>query len=323
MTGTSRLRVSSVIAAALSSAVLLATGPVALAQPSEPRASAGGCSSALNGYKPHLAATYLSDPDTLYILYVTKIKEKSGGAFSGEFDINGSLSGAAGTFTGTIRSGDVTMNATFAPGNGLGISKLTFTGKAGCFLTTMTTDSLTTVPAGLLSKKWTVVSACPDPESLYPTPAAIACTAEHIRDDFSAGIPDQGAIPYVSGGGHGLNPGPTTKKVNGKKVLGLDCSGFTRWVYYIAYGTDVLYSKNQGTTVDQWKLTKRVSKGKVGEFVFFTKPNGTVTHVGINLGDGFMLDEPHTGSFLRAESISKFAKSDHEKVVYRRLGLDE
>jgi hypothetical protein len=316
MGGSFCMRAGSAMVVALSSVALLASGSAAVAQPADRSAPASAsCSTALNGYKPQLAATYLSSPDATYILYVTKIKEKAGGDVSGEFNINGSLSGAAGTFTGTISHNDIAVKATFESGNGLGISTLSFTGQVGCFLTKITTDSLTTSPPNLLGKKWTVTSACPDPlGSIYPTGPALACNAEQIRDEL-------GAFPYVNGGGHGEIPGPTRKKVDGKLKLGFDCSGYTRWVYYVAFGVDVLTGKHWGTTVDQWKLTKRVSEGKTGELVFFTTAKGTVTHVGIDLGDGFMLDEPHTGSFLRAESISGFAKKDHEKVGYRHLGL--
>ena len=115
-----------------------------------------GCGPAARWWSRKLAATYLSSPDATYILYVTKIKEKAGGDVSGEFDINGSLSGAAGTFTGTISHSDIAVKATFASGNGLGISALSFTGQVGCFLTKITTDSLTTSPPNLLGKKWTV-----------------------------------------------------------------------------------------------------------------------------------------------------------------------
>ena len=152
------MRAGSAVVVALSSIALVASGSVASAQPV---AASGACSSALNGYKPQLAGTYLSSPDATYILYVTKIKEKAGGGLSGEFDINGSLIGAAGTFTGSISHNDIKVKATFDSGNGLGISSLSFTGRIGCFLTRITTDSLTTSPPNILGKKWTVVSACP------------------------------------------------------------------------------------------------------------------------------------------------------------------
>ena len=310
MGGSFWMRGGGAMVVALSSIASLASGPVASAQPV---AASGACSSALNGYKPQLAGTYLSSPDATYILYVTKIKEKAGGTLSGEFDVNGSLIGAAGTFTGSISHNDITVKATFDSGNGLGISSLSFTGQIGCFLTRITTDSLITSPPNILGKKWTVVSACPD-EYPSPTGPTIACNAEQIRDEL-------GAFPYVSGGGHGDIPGATRKKVDGKRVLGFDCSGFTRWVYYVVFSVDVLSGPHWGTTADQWKLTKRASKAKPGQLVFFTKKNGTVTHVGIILGGGFMIDEPHTGSFLRAESISGFAKKDHENVVYRDVDL--
>jgi hypothetical protein len=84
-------------------------------------------------------------------------------------------------------------------------------------------------------------------------------------------------VPYSWGGGHGPNPGPSegicgdgwglpspaapkdlydgpqcaaAHNANGAPngTYGMDCSGFTRWIYYLAYGTDVL---GQTTTSTQ------------------------------------------------------------------------
>jgi hypothetical protein len=86
-----------------------------------------------------------------------------------------------------------------------------------------------------------------------------------------------GCIPYSWGGGHGRKPGPSEgicgdgwepasalapknlydgpkcaaeHNANGAPngTFGLDCSGFTRWVYDLVYGTDVL---GQTTTATQ------------------------------------------------------------------------
>jgi hypothetical protein len=67
------MRAGSAMVVALSPVVLLAGGSVASARPV---AAGGSCSTALNGYKPQLAATYLSTADSTYIPYITKIKEK-------------------------------------------------------------------------------------------------------------------------------------------------------------------------------------------------------------------------------------------------------
>lgn len=121
-----------------------------------------------------------------------------------------------------------------------------------------------------------------------------------------------GAVPYSWGGGHGSRPGPslgTCVGYTGKatpcpatSTRGVDCSGLTRWVYSIAYGSDFLGS---GNTDAQLRLLTRVSSPVPGDLVFFG-PNGTrgTTHVGIVLGGGQMIEAPGTGSNVRVGNVA-------------------
>jgi hypothetical protein len=65
---------------------------------------------------------------------------------------------------------------------------------------------------------------------------------------------NRGSVPYSWGGGHGTRSGPSYGTCAGytglirpcpaSSTVGVDCSGFTRWVYSLAYGVDVLSGGN-------------------------------------------------------------------------------
>jgi cell wall-associated NlpC family hydrolase len=90
-------------------------------------------------------------------------------------------------------------------------------------------------------------------------------------------------IPYLWGG---TNPDK-----------GLDCSGLVQLVYK-QVGVDLpRVSRDQaraGTKVDSLK------QAKPGDLVFFHSP---VSHVGIYLGDGMMLDAPKTGDKVKIQKV--------------------
>jgi cell wall-associated NlpC family hydrolase len=78
---------------------------------------------------------------------------------------------------------------------------------------------------------------------------------------------------------------------------GFDCSGL---VYY-SYGQAGLSLPRVADA--QAAATWHVSYANAlpGDLVFFDYPD--VGHVGIYLGNGMMLDAPHTGAFVRIEPI--------------------
>ncbi len=121
---------------------------------------------------------------------------------------------------------------------------------------------------------------------------------------------EQRGVDYSWGGGHAGSPGPSTGTCRGyqgkikpcpaTRTRGLDCSGFTRWVYALALGNDVL---GPGNTDDHLRRLRRVSPARPGDLVFFGKP-GRTHHVGIYLGNGMMMNAPETGAKVRVDGIA-------------------
>jgi cell wall-associated NlpC family hydrolase len=85
----------------------------------------------------------------------------------------------------------------------------------------------------------------------------------------------------------------------GESTSGFDCSGLVQYSYARA-GLSL-----PRTAQLQYNATTHLTSSTEllpGDLVFFgTGPNG-VDHVGIALGDGRMVDAPHTGAFVRVES---------------------
>jgi peptidoglycan hydrolase-like protein with peptidoglycan-binding domain len=101
--------------------------------------------------------------------------------------------------------------------------------------------------------------------------------------------------PYVWGGGHGSTPGPGAEG-------GMDCSGFSRWVYALAAGSDVL---GQSTAQDQRVNTLPTSTPHPGDLVFFTYTATNYTyHVAIYLGGGRTAHESGLGTVMRYGTVA-------------------
>ncbi|MEY9862898.1 peptidoglycan hydrolase-like protein with peptidoglycan-binding domain [Catenulispora sp. GAS73] len=128
-----------------------------------------------------------------------------------------------------------------------------------------------------------------------------------------------GRVPYGWDGGHTSNPGPSpadcaaaggdpacwtatanhTLGHNGQ--ISVDCSGFVRWVYDLAYGRDVF---GPDGTSGQIARTHRVSTPAPGDLAFFGSDAGSPEHVGIYIGGGKMIDALDTGTYIETDSIS-------------------
>jgi cell wall-associated NlpC family hydrolase len=106
-----------------------------------------------------------------------------------------------------------------------------------------------------------------------------------------------GPIPYVYGGGHlASHAGPS--RPAGKTTTGLDCSGFTRYVYRLAWGHEVL---GAGSAAGQWTSSKgtATSSPVQGNLVFFYDSSNHIEHVGVYAGTvngvRYMYHERKTG----------------------------
>jgi cell wall-associated NlpC family hydrolase len=92
---------------------------------------------------------------------------------------------------------------------------------------------------------------------------------------------------------------------------GFDCSGLVQYVF-AQFGVPLIhYAASQWHTPDGvWVSPHHL---KAGDLVFFVGSDGTRKepgHVGIYIADGYFIDAPHTGSFVRVDSLDdrKFAK---------------
>jgi peptidoglycan DL-endopeptidase CwlO len=97
-------------------------------------------------------------------------------------------------------------------------------------------------------------------------------------------------VPYVYGG---ASPG------------GFDCSGLVMYVY-ARLGISLPHY-----TVAQWNATQPIASPAPGDLVFFDG----LGHVGIYIGNGQMVDAPHTGSVVRIDSISGFGSYNGARRV--------
>lgn len=108
-----------------------------------------------------------------------------------------------------------------------------------------------------------------------------AGTAGGIAVDWALA---QVGTPYVWGG---ETPG-----------VGFDCSGLVQAAYRVA-GIDL-----PRVAQDQYDTTAKLGPGdpiEPGDLLFFGQGPTAISHVGIYVGDGQMVDAPHTGADVRVE----------------------
>lgn len=84
----------------------------------------------------------------------------------------------------------------------------------------------------------------------------------------------------------------------GAKPGGFDCSGLVQWTY------GQLGVSLPRTAADQAKAGVAVSPADAqpGDLVFFSR-NGHVDHVGMYVGNGVMVEAPHTGTTVRLQKV--------------------
>ena len=154
------------------------------------------------------------------------------------------------------------------------------------------------------------------------TPTGSGSVIVQYATDIMAGKAEQnwggGAVPYSWGGGHATSPGPSKGTCSGytgpnpgpnciaKSTIGVDCSGFSRWVYSLAYRQDVL---GGGNTDSELSRLHKVSTPAPGDLVFYGYWSSTYQryfthHVGIYIGNGKMIDALKTGTKVEQDNVS-------------------
>jgi len=86
----------------------------------------------------------------------------------------------------------------------------------------------------------------------------------------------------------------------GSEPGGFDCSGLIQYIFDKA-GINLPHNAEA-----QYNATRHITPSESllpGMLVFFRETSGTIGHVGLYLGEGKMLDAPHTGADVRVENI--------------------
>ena len=89
----------------------------------------------------------------------------------------------------------------------------------------------------------------------------------------------------------------------GESPSGFDCSGLAQWAYAHA---GIALPRTAQEQYDAGPRRSVVMVPQVGDLVFFGADARHVSHVGIYVGGGVMVDAPHTGATVRLDRIDTF-----------------
>jgi len=143
------------------------------------------------------------------------------------------------------------------------------------------------------------------PESSMPTPADSARV--DVTDDTGAAALGTDIVMHTSVSPRRLLADFALKLrniayVRGGRELstGFDCSGFVRYVYQEALGSEL-----PGNSTSQFAEGDRVDKNdlRMGDLVFFKTHGKRVSHVGIYLDNGLFIHSPSRGKRVRIDHL--------------------
>ncbi|MFE9387557.1 NlpC/P60 family protein [Streptomyces sp. NPDC007025] len=109
--------------------------------------------------------------------------------------------------------------------------------------------------------------------------------------------------PYSWGGGTAAGPSTgiccSPKGRSGKSIFGFDCSGLTLYAYAKAGIT------LPRTAAQQYTASEPVKPGqqKPGDLVFYGPTTAEIHHVGMYVGDGWIINAPRPGAKVRYDSM--------------------
>src|SRR3982750_531063 len=145
------------------------------------------------------------------------------------------------------------------------------------------------------------------PESSLET--ASGSTRVDVADDTSAAAIGADIVMHTSVSPRRLLADFALKLRNiayvrgGREVsTGFDCSGFVRYVYQQALGSEL-----PGNSTSQFAEGDRVDKGdlKMGDLVFFKTHGKRVSHVGMYLDNGLFIHAPSRGKRVRIDHLDE------------------
>jgi peptidoglycan DL-endopeptidase CwlO len=145
-------------------------------------------------------------------------------------------------------------------------------GKLGRQITVMTAaDRIGQADLALEAQKWLTADLRAD----------VSDPGQELRDHVALDALQQIGVPYVWGGA---------------TPQGFDCSGLVMWLY-AKYGVELPHF-----AASQFHLGPQITKDELrpGDLVFFHE----LGHVGMYIGNGWVIHAPHTGDFVRMAPFS-------------------
>ena len=96
----------------------------------------------------------------------------------------------------------------------------------------------------------------------------------------------------------------------GKTCLGIDCSGFTQTVFKIC---GIVLKRDASEQCLQGNHVGFIDEAKTGDLLFFGNPDENITHVGIYMGEGYVI---HASGSVRIDHIDHYGIFDAQKQIY-------
>ncbi len=143
------------------------------------------------------------------------------------------------------------------------------------------------------------------------SPAALSATEAAAQAELAAALSAAGPVPNPPGDAQQMDAlGAAESQIGAPYVWGgetpgvaFDCSGLVQWAFAQA---QISLPRVAQTQFDAGPKVPSGQPLVAGDLVFFHVPSDGpgIGHVGIYVGDGWMIDAPHTGATVRFDQFS-------------------